>query len=340
MSQFLKTNKFTTLSDISKAVGSRNVSEVLNLNNLSRSPNAGVDMQKREQLISGGANISTQSKINILNSHTADSDVFEHIALLDNEDWKVMAAIGSPPGYLRIPENIRLPNTVNTMGSASGEGVHVEQRIYEGVMQSLRETGEVDPSVFGSYSSIKFSDIPDTTMSSVPPYQWFPIPWGEVTLYSSLSGDSVDFPVYPNGLEDGVSANYDTMPNMIYQYEPWLVYSSSGPRTNTYNFRLHRDMWTGNHNDGKCNELIRFCEACCYPEFQGAAVRTSTVTLYIAGKEHITGVITSVKTQWDGESPIGQDGFFLVCDLSITITEVAKEPLNYGRVKSKGLIGY
>ena len=53
------------------------------------------------------------------------------------------------------------------------------------------------------------------------------------------------FPVYPEELDDGVVANYEDMSEMLYQYEPWKVYKSSGPREMTFTFNFHRDMWSG-----------------------------------------------------------------------------------------------
>ena len=42
-------------------------------------------------------------------------------------------------------------------------------------------------------------------------------------------------------------------------------------------------------------------------------------------------------TKWDG--PIGLDGWYLHCELQISITEVSTSPLNYSVVKQKPLIG-
>jgi hypothetical protein len=146
----------------------------------------------------------------------------------------------------------------------------------------------------------------------------------------------MDFPVYPEDYDDGVIATYDTMPDMLYQYEPWLLYKGSGPRTPSLVFKMHRDMWTGDHRDGKCNELVRFCQAQCYPQYTGAAVNTAISTLYIEGHPYISGVITEEKHTYSG--PIGLDGFPLVCELTLTFTEVAKMPLTYDTVRRKGLI--
>ena len=96
-------------------------------------------------------------------------------------------------------------------------------------------------------------------------------------------------------------------------------------------------MWTGDHRDGKANELIRACEANCYPEYHGSAVNVPTVTMYIAGKSVISGIMESCSPQWSG--PIGLDDWWLYCTLTLTITEVSKTPLNFSEVKNKSLIG-
>ena len=96
-------------------------------------------------------------------------------------------------------------------------------------------------------------------------------------------------------------------------------------------------MWTGDHRDGKANELIRICEANCYPEFNGSMVNTSTVTLYVKGNALISGVLVDVHKTWDG--PIGLDGWYLMCNLSLEIIEVSPTALNYNVVKNKPLIG-
>ena len=147
----------------------------------------------------------------------------------------------------------------------------------------------------------------------------------------------IDFPVYPEELSDQRTANFDQMPQLLYQYEPWYLYTSSGPRQNTFTFIFHRDMWTGDHRNGGANILIRFCEANCYPEYRGSSVISSIVTLYVSGSALISGVLTEVNVDWSG--PIGQDGFYLYCELQLTIIEVSPEVLNFTSVLNKPLIG-
>ena len=98
-------------------------------------------------------------------------------------------------------------------------------------------------------------------------------------------------------------------------------------------------MWSGNHEDGECNRLIRFCEANCYPEYNGAAVNTATVTMYIKGKALVSGIMTDVTPNWDADSPIGHDGLYLHLKLSLSIIEVSQTKLSYSVMRGKDLIG-
>lgn len=332
--QFLTLDKETKLKDFSDEVGSRNADYILVANSIDRSPNIGKKFYEScEAAKQSTENISWQRKSQILNTFTQDSDIFETAALMGENDWKVLSALGTFPGMVKVPDSITLPDSVNILGNGQG----VKSEIYNKAMKSLEEHNYVDPSIFNEYSNIKNSKIAEGASHSSSTFSGFNLPWGQVTLASSISDDSVDFPVYPEEISDSRTANYTTMPDLLYQYEPWQLYNSSGPRTNTYLFHFHRDMWTGDHRDGKANELIRYCEANCYPEFNGSAVNVPMVTLYIAGTSLIHGVMTQVDTKWDG--PIGLDGYYLNCELSITITEVSETALNYNVIKGKSLIG-
>lgn len=331
--QYLKITPTFTLPELNKRVGSRNVSSILHLNNLSRSFDVGkqyLDLCKSVQ--SAQSNVSWERKSAILNTMTKDSDIFETAALASEDEWQVISNLNSFNNMLQIPETLELPAASDILGNNNA----ISSLVYQHVMDSLKTYQQVDPSIFNQYSTIKDAQI-QSTYSSPLVFQWFNIPWGEITLYSSLDGVSKDIPVYPNELSDGVKGNYTQMPDMLYQYEPWQVYSSSGPRTCPLTFDFHRDMWTGDHRDGGANELIRFMEAQCYPEYDGSAVYSSTCTLFIHGRPYVSGVVTDVSTTWDG--PIGLDGWYLHCTVTITFTEVASSPLNYTTVKNKPLIG-
>lgn len=335
--QFLKISDKTTYSDLVKKVGSRNVDIILAKNNIKRSPNVGEEFKNLvEQTKETAKNISWQKKSSLLNTFTQDSDIFEEACSLGERDWKVLATLNTFPNMLKIPETITIPDDDEILGNNVG----IKTTIYKGVMKSLKEEPHIiDTNVFNTYSSTKDISLVDgyaSNSGSTMLDQWFKLPWGDITLYSSLDDSTIQFPVYPEEISDSRAATYTEMPDLLYQYEPWNVYQSSGPRENTYTFHMHRDMWTGDHRDGKCNDLIRFCEACCYPQYNGSAVNTTSVTLYIKGQALIAGVIKTVETKWSG--PIGLDGFYLECELSITIMEVSSSTLSYEVVKQKGLI--
>lgn len=333
--QLFKITEQTTLAQLSDAVGDRNIQSILAVNNLKRTPNIGKAFkQVCNSIIQTSELVDRKRKASLLNNLTNESDIFEATALQGENGWKITSAIGTLPDMLKIPDSIQLPDSVNILGNHQPVG----NRIYKQVMAGLESTGKIDPGIFNEYRGVKNSQIAETSYGlSRDPLQWFQIPWGKISLYSSIEGESRDFPVYPEELGDEYKANYTQMPDMLYQYEPWQVYQNSGPRANTYTFKFHRDMWTGDHADGKANELIRFCEANCYPEYRGSAVNCPTVTLYIAGSPHITGVLTSVSARWSG--PLGSDGWYLVCELELSITEVSSTALDYHTVKNKKLIG-
>ena len=329
--QFLKIDKNTSLSCLISRLGNRNTENILALNNLKRQPDIGAALENKVYQSSVNPNnVSVTRKQSILNTMTSDTDIFEKVALLNSSEWRILSDLGTFKNYLRVPDDINISDGFDVLG----DGIPVKKHIYNSVMQCVLNNKDIDANIFNEYSVNQESRIIGASSVSNP-IQWFKLPWGKVTLYSSMTGESVEFPVFPEDLDDGVKANYDTMPDMLYQYEPWVVYQSSGARVNTYTFKMHRDMWTGDHRDDKCNELIRFCESNCYPEYRGASVQTALVTLYIGGEPHITGIMTDVKQSWSG--PLGLDDWYLFLELQLTIQEVAKTSLNYTTIRKRSI---
>lgn len=332
--QILKVNNDIKLPDLRKRMGPYTLDETLALNQIPYTNDIGAAMQGMyEYACSRTNNVPNSEKISILNSVSSEADVFESVALMDEDSWKYMSEYGTLPSSIRIPDFVEIPNGPDILG---GSHVSISNNVYNEAIQFLKNGEPIDPVIFNTYSSIRSLPTQEPVGVTQSVSQWFNLPWGKITLYSSLSDTIMDFPVYPEDYDDGVIATYDTMPDMLYQYEPWLLYKGSGPRTPSLVFKMHRDMWTGDHRDGKCNELVRFCQAQCYPQYTGAAVNTAISTLYIEGHPYISGVITEEKHTYSG--PIGLDGFPLVCELTLTFTEVAKMPLTYDTVRRKGLI--
>lgn len=344
--QFLKIGKDTTLSSLGQLVGSRNVTSMLVQNQLSRSVNIGQQYYDNCKTIMNTAPpVSWQDKQTILNKFVSDYNVFEEAALLGDSGWKVLKNLDAFPNAMRVPETIKLPDSSEILGG----GGPVGRNTYNAVMSQLADTSrnnQIDPGIFNDYSAmlpavpVGSGDGSRSGGSSGDIFQWFHIPWGQITLVDSMSQESVDFPVYPEELSDKRTANYSTMPDLLYQYEPWQVYDGSGPRANTYTFDIHRQMWTGNEGDGKANELIRFCQAFLYPRYSGSAVNTATATLYISGSPLISGIITDVSVDWDTSGPISSiDNWYLHFKISISFVEVATRALNHDVVRALPLIG-
>lgn len=332
--QFLQILPDMTLEALSSRIGYRNVEQVLITNGLSRTPNVGSALANVIKQAETTGDVSPQRKISILNTFVQDSDIFEKAALLDNVGWKILSTTGTFQNTLKIPDTVALADADDILGN----GVGIGNTVYDSTMKSLSTPPyTIDSAIFNEYSTSRTLRTLEYRTGSSDTYQWFKIPWGHVTLYSSIGRDSVDFPVYPEELSDNRKANYTQMPDLIYQYEPWFLYESSGPRSIPFTFHMHRHLWTGDHNDGKANELIRFCEACCYPKYNGSAVNTDTVTLYIAGKPYISGIMENVDTEWRG--PIADDGWYLEFTLKFTITEVSTQALSYEVVRNLPLIG-
>ena len=333
---FLKVPESMTLAQLSNRVSHDNVGAILAANGLAWGPNVGSALTAACNNAVANANspVSWEQQYVMLNRLTQDSDTFEYACLMSDSAWQVYASMNTFPGMLSIPSNVQISSGNDVLGN----NIPVSNVVYNGVMSRLLvEPHDIDISVFNDYSITGAAQAATYGDPGSEIFNAFHIPWGEITLWSSIDGSHIEFPVYPETIEDGTQAEYTTMPDMLYQYEPWYMYKSSGPRSPKYSFHFHRDMWTGDHRDGKANQLIRYCQAQCYPDYRGSAVVAPTVSLYVAGNRLISGIVTSVNTSWTG--PIGLDGWYLECTLDLSITEIATEPLNYNVVRNKPLIG-
>lgn len=325
-----------TLKTFSDRVGYQNVNQILSDNGMKRTPNIGKQWQAlKNKYIETTDDPTYERKVAILNRFVDNSDIYEEAATSDSDGWKVLDASNNFKNYLYVNDSIEdsIPDSYQVLGNSISVTKDVQVLVNNQLI-----TDSVDSNVFNSIQTSPFVGLSGNAVSSTNPLQWFKIPFDKVMLYSSLSNSTMAIPAYPESISDGHVANYTQMPDLIYQYEPWQMYASSGPRQVTFSFDLHRDMWTGDHKDGKASELIRFCEANCYPRYNGASVVPATVTLYIAGEPEIHGVMTSVNKTFDG--PLGQrDDFYLHFTLELTIVEVSQDALSYDSVIQKSLIG-
>lgn len=225
-------------------------------------------------------------------------------------------------------------------GSGTSSSEPVSSETYRTVMRELNTSGRIDPGVFNKVNTsfpVNLDDLRKSKANTPVPQFAYNLPWGKIQIYSSLLDEVIDIPAYPEELETSRSASYTSMPDIIYQYEPWIVYQSSGPREQQLSFHLHRDMWSGNHLDGNANRLIRFCEANTFPRYNGSIVTSPKIRIYIDGALFVAGVLTNTRTHYAG--PIGLDNWYLEFTLDLTIQEVSDTPLSIDTVKDFGIIG-
>ena len=210
----------------------------------------------------------------------------------------------------------------------------VSSELYKNVVQDLRSSGTINTSRFSesNKNDLSLGGANVTTNSSTIAFN---IPWGKIQMYSTVLQELIDFPVYPDQVETGRQASYTSMPDIIYQYEPWITFQNSGPREQALDFHMHRDMWTGDHRDGLANKLIRFCEANTFADYNGSAVITPLIRFYVDGTLFISGVITSTRVTWSG--PIGLDNWYLEFTLSLAIQEISESALNVKSVYAREL---
>jgi len=369
--QYLLISKEDTLLSITRIVGQRNIDLLLAENGLTRTPKIGKQYYDKcaQLLAENPPEVTAARKSALLNSLTGSEEVFEKACLLDEDGWKIFSAFQSFPDALRIPESIQLPYSAKVIGDIPKSVIKVKlgntaggsQRVfkdtsggtmraggvepvssatYKAVMKGLKSSSTISPAVFNSVNtSFPVSSTGKKSKGAttrVPQYA-YNLPWGKIQLYSSLLDESIDVPAYPETLEVQRSASYTGMPDIIYQYEPWIVYQSSGPRDQQLSFHLHRDMWSGNHLDGKANNLIRFCEANTFARYNGSAVESPIFRVYIDGSLFVSGVLTQTRTNWSG--PIGLDGWYLEFELVLSIQEVSPVALNIDTVRNFNIVG-
>lgn len=351
--QYLLIDNNETLRTMSRSIGQTNADIVLVENSLPRTPNVGKAWANRcDKIIAEHPNNVTPSrKAALLNGLTNSVDVFEKACLMDEDEWKVFSSAQAFFDALKIPETVKLPNSTRIMGSSSSPiasnnidnvtGImstadvdYVSSTTYRSVMASLKSKGSIDPDIFESVNTMPDYVVGSARSIRASSMQYsFNLPWGKIQMYSTLLKELIDFPAYPEEVETSRAATYVQMPSIIYQYEPWIAYQESGPRDQPLTFHLHRDMWSGNHLDGKANQLVRFCEANTFPDYSGSAVIPPYVRFYVDGTLFISGVIKNTTVNWSG--PIGLDNWYLEFTLSMVIQEISETELNVHSVYAK-----
>ena len=149
--KYVPISENTTLSDLINIVGERNIDYILQANGLIRSVKIGKQLLDRTAYLADvDFATNAQTKLNVLNSLVADSDVYEKAALGDDRDWYSLAKYGTFYNYIKIPDEISIPASSGILGN----GEPISNDLYEQCVDSLlgkrpyTEPNTIDPIIF------------------------------------------------------------------------------------------------------------------------------------------------------------------------------------------------
>ena len=175
--QFLEVTKELTMSALRKIVGAKNIDNVLSYNQLPTVPDIGRAIyQKYQEIASTAGAVTDQRKMIILNSVSTDADVFEVVALLDEDGWKYISVTNAIPFTIRMPETVILANSTSIIG---GTADAISRAVYDKAMAYLLVSKAIDPIIFNTYDSpVGMTSAKETSYFGSLSY--FNIPWGEI----------------------------------------------------------------------------------------------------------------------------------------------------------------
>ena len=156
--QFWSVDETTKLAELSALVGSRNVDQVLHYNEIDRTPNIGKDfIDACNSVIQTSTDtITWQRKQTILSGFASDSDVFEAAALSGESAWKLLSIKNTFPGYIKLPETIKVPDSIRIMGNGMGVGAAT----FKNAMIALETPPHyISTNVFNEYSSMRTAKL-------------------------------------------------------------------------------------------------------------------------------------------------------------------------------------
>ena len=131
--QFLTIRTGATMSWLRNIVGSKNIDNVLNLNGLSITPRIDTELKRKyETVLTSATLVDYARKSVLLGSVSGDSDVFEKVALMDENSWKYYSATGSFPDAIRMPEDVTLPPSPDVIG---GTAEAITRRVFNQAME-------------------------------------------------------------------------------------------------------------------------------------------------------------------------------------------------------------
>ena len=132
------------------------------------------------------------------------------------------------------------------------------------------------------------------------------------------------FPGYPDGYSDSHQASVSSQ-TPLGRSEPFQIYQNSGPRTVNVSFKMDREMT----RTTEIGDIVGIVQSACYPVQRNATI-IPRCTLVIGNNCSITGIITSVNTNWSDTIIADQ---FMVVTLDFSIQECTGNPKTAGVVR-------
>lgn len=254
-----------------------------------------------------------------------DEDKARSLAMLDPKEWVVQSFSGSINGYLQVPETL--------VDERTSVDEATRRRINEGINDGTITLQEIRELL------VPNSDLdiaPTNEGESAAENNWFWKPTGDV-MFSVEGEDPIEIPCWPESVRDSTSASWSQEMTTYQHYEPKNTYKSSGPRTVSCSFKIHRAMWDGNQDSGDTEKLIAYMESACYPDYETQASEPPRSLLIVGNSIRIKGIMTSFEKTYQG--PIGPDNCYDEVILSLSITEESDNVLSTSAVRG-GLAGW
>lgn len=282
-------------------------------------------------------------------NNMGDLEYAQEIASMDLNEYKDFINKGTHPGFLTVPSEtcdrsevvdrsinrhdiIVVKSAEHTPGGAPYPDSDKLDRIRY-ILQTL------DPSRTVAPGNLQPEDT-DVGQPGVGSGAWFWENQGMVTITIHYLDETrtLPIPAWPDHVRDAVTATWSQEMTTFQRYEPWQTYKGSGPRTVSCTFKIHRAMWDGNQDSGKCEELLSELEAANYPDYTTQSAEPPRVTLCVGKSIQVHGILTGFDKDYNG--PIGPDGKYDCVDLNITITEESNVVLSAKTVSGSQLSGW
>ena len=162
-------------------------------------------------------------------------------------------------------------------------------------------------------------------------------------MYFYHTGTLLIFPFYPDSISDDTSVQFNPT-SVLSRTAPIQSYENSGPRTVTFGFKVHRDMFRNiqyintelkrlatpkdtttmqNLNDDYVDIFLNEVRAAAYPVYQATSkmVDPPMVSVRFGKDIFIKGVLTQgVRLQY--ETPILRNGKYAQVTFSMTVSEI------------------